>query len=425
MHVALPADLFSAQEGGPDLILRVDVDAVKQQLEVAWQAMLAEIEQFWQAALQKAVADQALSSADQVTLTASLTMMQKGLRQFLEDLFLGEMRLTLAPAGWMLDVETKMRPGSPSAAFLNAQAGRTSRAAQLFAPSPSAFLRFVYNVRMTETLRQEATALSPALRQMLEARLTALPGLTQKQSTAGMEAIATYFSLLERWYTHKELEVAAEMRVQDTSFELTGWLPFVESRRALHSLLTIAEQVPLWTDNATAKVTRDVAQHQGTALHRLEVPGTDRPDVPNSAFVAAQEPFLTFHLGNTPAPLQGLLDRMRALTTPVPTQTDALLHMELFLAPMLQLGLSKGPMDSQDPINQALFDKLRQGPNEPFVMDLLTRQDAATLRATFPGVLIRSAAEVMGQQITQQLRGSGEKKGSGAEKKSGAGKSRP
>src|SRR3989442_4128824 len=38
--VSLPADLFGAQENGPDLVLRVDVEAVKQQIEVAWQAML-------------------------------------------------------------------------------------------------------------------------------------------------------------------------------------------------------------------------------------------------------------------------------------------------------------------------------------------------------------------------------------------------
>ena len=51
--VTLPADLFGTQESGPDVVLRVDVDAVKQQLDVAWQDMLAGMEQFWQAALQQ------------------------------------------------------------------------------------------------------------------------------------------------------------------------------------------------------------------------------------------------------------------------------------------------------------------------------------------------------------------------------------
>jgi hypothetical protein len=84
---------------------------------------------------------------------------------------------------------------------------------------------------------------------------------------------------------------------------------------------------------------------------------------------------------------------------------------------MLQLGMSKGQMGSQNPMSQALIEKLQQGPNEPFRIDLLTRQDAATLRSTFPGALVQSVAELMGQQIMQQLRGGGEKQGSGGKSK--------
>jgi len=126
---------------------------------------------------------------------------------------------------------------------------------------------------------------------------------------------------------------------------------------------------------------------------------------------------LTFHLGNSPVPLQGLLDRIRATPSPVLTKTDALVHMELFLAPLLQLSKSKGQMGGQDPMTQALLEKLQQGPNEPVAMDLLTCQDAATLRYAFPGALVQSVTEVMGQQITQQLRGGAEKKGSGGKPK--------
>ena len=128
---------LARQESGPDLVLRVDVDAVKQRLDAAWKAMLANMEQSWQAALQKAAEDKAVSPADQAAMTAYMAITQKGLRQFLEDLFLGEMRLSLAPTGWVLDLETKMRPGSASATFLNAQAGHMSRAAQLFVPGPA------------------------------------------------------------------------------------------------------------------------------------------------------------------------------------------------------------------------------------------------------------------------------------------------
>jgi hypothetical protein len=116
-------------------------------------------------------------------------------------------------------------------------------------------------------------------------------------------------------------------------------------------------------------------------------------------------------------PLQGLLDRVRTASSQAPTKTDALVHLELFLAPLLQLSKSKGQGGGQDPMTQALIAKVQQGPNEPVVMDLLTRQNAATLRYAFPGALVQSVAEVMGQQITQQLRGGAEKKGSGGKSK--------
>src|SRR4030095_2770962 len=76
----LPADLFGTQEGGPDVVLRVDVEAVKQQLDVAWKNMLAGMEQFWQAALQKAAEKQGLSSTDKEAMQASGALSRKGMR---------------------------------------------------------------------------------------------------------------------------------------------------------------------------------------------------------------------------------------------------------------------------------------------------------------------------------------------------------
>jgi hypothetical protein len=413
--VTLPADLFGTQEGGPDVVLRVDVDVVKQQLDVAWQSMLAGMEQFWQATLQKAAEKQGLSSTDKEAMTASVALMQKGMRQFLDDLLLGESRLTFAPTGWIVDLETRMRPASASAAFVNAQAGHMSRTAQFF--TPGALLRFVENLRMTETLRQEMLALLPASRQMLEAKLAAMPALSQEQRDAGMQAIATYVKLAEQWYAQKEIEVAVEVRMPESAGpEVTGWGPFPASASAAQMLLDVAEKLPL-LGATPMQVTRNAVPYRDTALHRLELPPSGSPELPHTAFLAAQGDMLAFHLGNSPVPLQGLLDHVRTAASQAPTKTDALVHLELFLAPLLQLSKNKGQMGGQDPVTQALIEKLQQGPNEPLLMDLLTRQDAATLRYTFPGALVQSVAEVMGQQITQQLRGGTEKKGSGGKPK--------
>ena len=411
----LPADLFGTQEGGPDVVLRVDIEAVQQQLDVAWKNMLASMEQLWQAALQKAAEKQGLSSTDKEAMTASVALAQKGMRQFLNDLLLGESRLTFAPTGWVLDLETRMRPASASAAFVNAQAGHMSRTAQFF--TPGALLRFVENLRMTETLRQEMLALLPASRQMLEAKLAAMPALSQEQRDAGMQAITTYLKLAEQWYAQKEIELAVEVRMQEsTGPEVTGWGPFPASASAVQMLLDVVEKLPV-LGATPMQVTRNAVPYRDTALHRLELPPSGPPELPHTAFLAAQGDLLAFHLGDSPVPLQGLLDRVRTAASQAPTKTDALVHLELFLAPLLQLSQSKGQMGGQDAVTQALIEKLQQGPNEPLVMDLLTRQDAATLRYAFPGALVQSVAEVMGQQITQQLRGGGEKKGSGGKSK--------
>ena len=413
--ITLPADLFGTQESGPDLVLRVDIDAVKQQLDVAWKEMLAGMEQLWQAALQKATEKQGLSAADKAAMASSITLMQKGLHQFLDDLLLGESRLTLAPTGWVFDLETKMRRGSTSAAFLNAQAGHGSRAAQIF--TPGALLRLVESLRMTDTLRQEMLALLPASRQMLEAKLAAMPALSQEQRDVGMQTIAASMKLVEQWYTQKEIEIAMELRTQgSTGLEVAAWGSSPAGASTLNTVLDVLEKIPV-LGVAPMKVTRNAVPYRDTTLHRLELTHDGPQELPRTGFIAAQGDVLAFNLGNSPVSLQGLLDRLRTVSSQAPTKTDAIVHLELFLAPLLQLSKSKGQIGGQDPVNQALIEKLQQGPDDPIAMDLLSRQDAATLRSTFPGTLVQGIAEVVGQQIAQQLRGGGEKKGSGGKPK--------
>lgn len=420
--VTLPPDLLGSGEEGPDLVLRVDMETVKQQLDVVWKGMITSMEQGWQKALQKAMDDQAISAAEKTAMTAYMTLSQKTLRQLLDDLAVAESRLTLAPKAWVWDLEAKMRPGSSSAAFVNAQSGQTARVGQLFTPHPEALMRLVYNVRMTEDLRQSMTALLPTLRQMLEAKLAASPTLTAEQRTAGAKVVEAYFGLIEQWYTQPALEAAGEMRTQGTSFEMSAWVPFPDSTRALGTVLDVMEKIPLFTPQAPAKVARDIGKHQGTALHRVDILTAAAPDVPPHMFLAAPGPLLAIHLGKTADALQGLIDRVRTLTPQATTPTDALAHVEIFVAPMLTLGMNKGQMGKgQDPTLQALVARLKQGVNEPFAIDVLTRQSAATLRYTLPGTLVQAFAEVVGQQITQQMQGGGEKK-SGGEKKNGANK---
>ena len=165
------------------MVLRVDVDAVKQQLDVAWKSMLAGMEQFWQAALQKAAEKQGLSSTDKEAMTASVALAQKGLRQLLDDLLLGRVvSPLLRRAGssiWRRGCDRRR----PVPDFVNAQAGHMSRAAQFF--TPGALLRFVENLRITDALRQEMLALLPASRHMLEAKLAVCQRCRRSSVTRG------------------------------------------------------------------------------------------------------------------------------------------------------------------------------------------------------------------------------------------------
>src|SRR5207245_2741612 len=221
------------------------------------------------------------------------------------------------------------------------------------------------------TLRQEMLALLPASRQMLEAKLAAMPALSQEQRDAGMQAITTYLKLAEQWYAQKEIELAVEVRMQENAGpEVTGWGPFPASASAVQMLLDVVEKLPV-LGATPLQVTRNAVPYRDTALHRLELPPSGSPELPHTAFLAAQGDLLAFHLGNSPVPLQGLLDRVRTVSSQAPTKTDALVHLELFPPPLLQLSKSKGQLGGQDPMTQAMIETLQHAPNQPKVVDLV------------------------------------------------------
>lgn len=413
--LALPADLFGAKEDGPDLVFRVDLQAAKSQLGASWMAMLTNMEQVWQKALQKAAEDKVMSAAEKTAMTTYLTMTQKALRQGLDDVMVGESRLTLAPSGWVFDLETTMRPDSPSAALFNSQTGQAARLLPLFPPSPNALLRMGYSVRMTESLRQDITALLPSIQQMFDAKVAALPALTPEQRTAGTKVVASYIGILEQWYAQKALEAAMEVQTLGTGFEMTGVLPFADSPQVMGTVLEALEHLPLFTDKVVAKVTRDAEKHQGTTLHHVDLSKAATLEVPPRMFLATLKNVLTLHLGSTVTPLYGVLDRIAAHPSQAQTSRDAMAHMELFIAPLLKLGMSTGQAGkAPDPFLQALLTRLQQGPSEPLTIDVLRSQDGTTVRSVAPGSLVQSFAEVIGQQVSQQLRGGNAKKDGGS-----------
>ena len=95
------------------------------------------MEQFWQATLQQAAEKQGLSSTDKEAMTASVALMQKGLRQFLDDLLLGESRLTFGSNGLGL------RSGDEDATRVG-QCGFRQRTGRPYVPDRDSSLRLAH-----------------------------------------------------------------------------------------------------------------------------------------------------------------------------------------------------------------------------------------------------------------------------------------
>lgn len=400
----LPADLFPTTDGGPDLVLRVDVEAIKQRSQTLWQKMLQDMDRGWQDALKKATASKTTSSADKALISAYMQAIQRGMRQVVDDLSRGETRLTLAPDGLIWDMESSMRPGSPSAAFVNQQSGFIPRAAALFATGTP--IRMAYALRLTEPLRQEIRTLLPLLRTSLAEKITAdAQRNSAEQRAAAEQALGTYMRLIEQWAAQPAWEAAGEMQIRSTTdVALTVWAPFAEGAKSLGETLSIIDKLANIGGQTSAKMTQNALQHRDVAIHRLDIqPPEGQTQGPKHVFFAAQGEWLAVHIGDAPEPLQGLLDRAKDGGTRPGQQTEALTRIEASLASILKVSATQEQGDN--PVAKALLDRILQGPDEPLTLDVFARQDTTTVRYRVPGSLVQAFAEVMGEQMTQQLRG--------------------
>lgn len=405
LDAALPGDLFANPDSGPDIILRLDVEAVKKREKAMWHNMLGSIEQGRQELLremEEQLPDNAAEKSAVALMKAYVSLLNRGLQQTLNDLSRGESRITLAPTGWVFELETQMQTGSEAAGFLNQQAGHTSRSAALL--SSTAFLRLFQNVRLTPLLRQEMTTLMPLIIQALTAQLSAETTLTAEQRTAVDDGLKLYMAILEQFLAQPQYEAAIEAHLQDGAhFAMTSWSPLPNNTQYVTRILDLADKV-LPAFSKEAKIERNAVQHRGAALHHITWPAlkvADAPEIPTHMFLGTQGDFLLGHFGPSPEPLKALVDRLQPGTTLTPVRTDALVRMELSLARLAQAKIVQEHMN--DAFSATLLEKFRTGPDEPVVYEMLVRQNAAIMRYVFPGALIQIAAEAMGKHITQKI----------------------
>ncbi len=400
LDASFPADLFGSTEGGPDVVWRVDIDAAKQRHQAEWDGLLAEITQGWREIREEAQRD-AASGSETALLAFVFDIMERRQRQWLTDLSRAEGRLTLASDGWVVELETRMYPGSTSAAILQAQSQQTSHVAQLF--SKETAIRVASSVHLSEAWQHDLRILAALGRRAVEEKLEARAGVAPEPSAVQAASIRTSFDLLTQMLVRPHLEMAAEIRLQSPEdVDITSWIGIEKGPKKLPELLTAIQHVCATADGPV-EVSRDVVQHGATSLHRLGPPVSDDAEMmPMSLFVAEEGPFLALHAGTSPMPLIHLLDRHRNPIGASPTPSTSMLRLELPVATLLTMARDKEKSSSGDEF--AAIAQVLGGATTPLLVELFAEPNAAILRGVLPQDLLQRGAEAMGQQMWREIR---------------------
>lgn len=402
LEAAVPADLFPAQ-GGPDIVWRFDAETARRQKASGWGKMEERIEDGVKEALDK-IESESKSEAEKTFRKAALDLLAGALGQALDDLAGADVRLTLAPEGWAFELDTRTRPGSPTAGFLEQQAARASPAAA-FLPAKSAF-RGLFGMRVNDDVRKAALALLKQGRQAAEAELAAQKNLAEEAREAKSNVIAKAFPLLEQWLEQGNVEAAFEIGGTAKQPEFMLWLPFPKAAQALETILDVAEKANAAESGKKQRVARSFDQHGATPIHRVEMQpseeaGRKGPKF-SDGFLAGEGNWLVLQAGASPDPLKRFLDRVRE-GSQVAAKGAALFRMEFFFADMLELGfMDEGSFGRGTP-GRALFEKMAQDAAPGFTVEVQARKDGAAFRCGLSGPFVRAAAETIGEQVQKQM----------------------
>ena len=405
VEIELPGDVFAVpevEESGPDVVLRVDAAAAKTRYPAEWNAWLAAMMQGGRHGRDRALAaSKTVAEANFVTF--AYDVLERRQFQMWHDLEQVEIRITFAPGGWDARLEARWQPQSATAAWVNLQR-HTTALTPLF--SQQRGVRMAVSLRQPDTWQHDMQTLLSLAQRVVESHLAEDRHLTSEQRTAYRTGIHTGFNVAAHMLAGSSVEVAAEipsgqaLAGHTLETNMTGWIGLQQSAEHLESLLNIASSFST-TVPAPIGLTRHVAHHHGTPLHRLSpVPGESAA----SLFIAAEESLLAWHVGPSPVALMQVLDRWRkhAQTPGFPRPKKNMLYLECPISFYFELLQHTQPEASRDELGTAA--QWLRGVTPPMVLEVTPQPNAATLRWVLPPELLQGVADVLRPHIVQTLR---------------------
>ncbi len=398
VDTSLP-DEAGGDAGGPDLVIRWDADATRRQFAQEWRTARDELRTSLRDARAGFLDEAANNPVERAARETFYDLLTRSLEQGADDFASLDWSLTIDPAGWETTLSARMRAGSPSAVFLD-RIGSPEIA--MPAPAPDALARVEGAVGLTDELRTLARAVLEASRSGLTTKEDPAPEPDETRQQA--EQVLGGF---RRLLAQPALAFTVDIASDTATPEVTGCLLLVGAGPITDTWL---EQL----SRLKPVVTRDVARHGETAIHRIAgIPaGTADAATETQAalHVAAEGDYLA--AGPSVDAVKRQLDRLRARASrtestpvdPAPAgsvlRSGTLARVDVFASRLLRGAWANASfVDTGDPAVRRFLDRLTAEVEQPLSVDLRSGGSALSLRVALPGQLVRAVLAAVGERL--------------------------
>ena len=455
-EVRLPDVGFRQAEGtvpATDIVLHIDVAAVKKRHPSEWQALLDQMRLELRQSRAMALTA-ARTKADTAFVTVAFGLLKERQDQALGDLQRVESRLSLASTQrWVADLEMWMQSGSMIDMFLKLQTASAHPLPFLFSQDVS--MRGWVSIRQPSAWQQDTRQLLLHWQRSVESHLDDPPAVTPEYQVKKLAGIRAGFSVLKQSLDDPFIYLAAEVNRSSSvtprspaAMQMTGWLRLMEGRSYLETLLKPAVS-SLKTEAELMLLTQEVARHGGVPVRRVNLSlsseslvsrvedtlrSTSDPTVINPLFVTADHTMMAWHVGTSFTPLTQWLDRKRRNPPAAAHHRSALLSLEAPVAQVLNLMWKAQDGRTENGLGRRVVERLREvdtpmwvtiTPEEATVsthqeksvdglsavssmkveqsIDELGVGQGLRLRMVLPRAVLQSVVDMVGQELLQMV----------------------